>query len=73
MGVRMFALGLALTVALAGFTPAAAQTAAGAGTWAAVQALPAGEKVVVNGQRAADGSLTVASVSVGKDGLVPPM
>ena len=36
-------------------------------------ALKPGEKVVVNGQRAADGILTVASVSVGKDGLVPPM
>ena len=36
-------------------------------------ALKPGGKVVVNGQRAADGTLTVASVSVGKDGLVPPM
>ena len=36
-------------------------------------ALKPGGKVVVNGQRAADGSLTVISVSVGKDGLVPPM
>lgn len=36
-------------------------------------ALKPGAKVVVNGQRAADGSLTVASVSVGKDGLAPPM
>lgn len=36
-------------------------------------ALRPGAKVVVNGQRAVDGSLTVASVSVGKDGLAPPM
>ncbi len=36
-------------------------------------ALKPGAKVVVNGQRTADGSLTVASVSVGKDGLAPPM
>lgn len=36
-------------------------------------ALKPGERVVVNGQRATDGSLTVASVSVGKDGLAPPM
>ena len=34
--------------------------------------LKPGAKVVVNGQRAADGSLTVASVSVGKDGLASP-
>lgn len=47
MRARIFALGLALTVALAGTTPAAAQTAAGADTWAAVQALTAGEKLVV--------------------------
>ena len=32
-----------------------------------------GDKVVVNGQRATDGSMTVASISVGKDGLAPPM
>jgi len=36
-------------------------------------ALKQGAKVVVNGQRGTDGSLTVASVSVGKDGLAPPM
>ena len=36
-------------------------------------ALKQGAKVVVNGQRATDGALTVASVSVGKDGLAPPM
>jgi hypothetical protein len=36
-------------------------------------ALKPGQKVVVNGQRAADGSLAAASVLVGKDGLVPPM
>lgn len=47
MRARMFALGLALTVALAGIVPAAAQDASGVGTWAAVQALTAGEKVVV--------------------------
>ena len=47
MRARMFALGLALTVALAGVTPAAAQTGAATGNWAAVQALTAGEKVVV--------------------------
>ena len=47
MRARIFALGLALTVALAGIAPAAAQDASGAGTWAAVQALTAGEKVVV--------------------------
>jgi len=37
------------------------------------EALKPGERVVVNGQRATDGSLTVASVSVRKDGLAPPM
>ena len=36
-------------------------------------ALKPGAKVVVNGQRAADGSRTVASVSVGEVGLAPPM
>jgi len=36
-------------------------------------ALKAGAKVVVNGQRAADGTVTVAAVNIGKDGLTPPM
>jgi len=36
-------------------------------------ALKAGAKVVVNGQRAADGTVTVATVNIGKDGLTPPM
>jgi hypothetical protein len=35
--------------------------------------LKPGAKVIVNGPRAADGSVTAASISVGKDGLVPPM
>ena len=47
MRVRLFALGLALTVALAGVTPAAAQGTPTTGNWAAVQALTAGERVVV--------------------------
>ncbi|HEX7177667.1 MAG TPA: hypothetical protein VF240_20580 [Pyrinomonadaceae bacterium] len=48
MRARMFALGLALTVALAGITPAAAQDAtARTSDWRAVQALTAGERVVV--------------------------
>jgi hypothetical protein len=48
MRARMFALGLALTVALAGTIPAAAQQGASArGDWAAVQALTSGEKLVV--------------------------
>jgi hypothetical protein len=36
-------------------------------------ALKAGTKVVVNGQRSADGTVTAAAVNVGKDGLTPPM
>lgn len=36
-------------------------------------ALKAGAKVVVNGQRAADGTVTAANVIIGKDGLTPPM
>ena len=54
MRVRMFALGLALTLTLAGVTPAAAQDASAKGNWAAVEALTAGEKLVVktkNGER----------------------
>ena len=35
--------------------------------------LAAGEHVLINGSRAADGTVTAASVSVGKNGLVPPM
>lgn len=36
-------------------------------------ALKAGAKVIVNGQRAADGTVTATAVSIGKDGLAPPM
>lgn len=36
-------------------------------------ALTAGANVLVNGTRAADGTVTATSVSVGKNGLVPPM
>jgi hypothetical protein len=36
-------------------------------------ALTAGAHVLINGSRAADGTVTAGSVSVGKDGLVPPM
>ncbi|MDR3536403.1 MAG: DUF5666 domain-containing protein [Acetobacteraceae bacterium] len=36
-------------------------------------ALTPGAHVLVNGTRAADGTVTAASVSVGKNGLVPPM
>jgi hypothetical protein len=36
-------------------------------------ALTAGANVLINGTRAADGTVTAASVSVGKNGLVPPM
>jgi hypothetical protein len=36
-------------------------------------ALTPGANVLINGTRAADGTVTAASVSVGKDGLVPPM
>jgi hypothetical protein len=36
-------------------------------------ALTAGANVLINGSRAADGTVTAASVSVGKNGLVPPM
>ena len=32
-----------------------------------------GAHVIVNGTRAADGTVTAASVNVGKDGIVPPM
>ena len=32
-----------------------------------------GAHVIVNGTRAADGTVTAGSVNVGKDGLVPPM
>jgi hypothetical protein len=36
-------------------------------------ALTVGANVLLNGTRAADGTVTAASVSVGKNGLVPPM
>ena len=36
-------------------------------------ALTPGANVLVNGTRAADGTVTATSVSVGKNGLVPPM
>jgi hypothetical protein len=36
-------------------------------------ALTVGANVIVNGTRAADGSVTAGAISVGKDGLVPPM
>jgi hypothetical protein len=36
-------------------------------------ALTLGANVLINGSRAEDGTVTAASVSVGKDGLVPPM
>ena len=36
-------------------------------------ALTVGANVLINGTRAADGTVTAANVSVGKDGLVPPM
>ena len=36
-------------------------------------ALQVGVKVVANGQRGADGTVTVTAVNIGKDGLTPPM
>jgi hypothetical protein len=36
-------------------------------------ALKAGAKVIINGQRAADGTVTAASINIGKNGLTPPM
>jgi hypothetical protein len=36
-------------------------------------ALKLGARVVVNGQRAVDGTVTAAAVNIGKDGLTPPM
>ena len=36
-------------------------------------ALTVGANVLINGTRAVDGTVTAASVSVGKNGLVPPM
>ena len=36
-------------------------------------ALTVGASVLINGSRAADGTVTATSVSVGKNGLVPPM
>jgi hypothetical protein len=35
--------------------------------------LAPGQHVIINGTRAADGNVTASSISVGKDGLVPPM
>ena len=40
---------------------------------ATTAALVAGSKVIVAGERAADGSVTASSINVGKDGLTPPM
>jgi hypothetical protein len=37
------------------------------------KALTTGANVLINGTRAADGTVTAGSVSVGKNGLVPPM
>jgi hypothetical protein len=36
-------------------------------------ALTVGANVLINGSRAADGSMTASNVNVGKNGLVPPM
>ena len=36
-------------------------------------ALTVGAHVLVNGTRVADGAVTVGSVAIGKNGLVPPM
>lgn len=36
-------------------------------------ALKPGAKVTINGQRSPDGTVTAASVNIGKDGLTPPM
>jgi hypothetical protein len=36
-------------------------------------ALTPGANVLVNGMRGADGAVSATSISVGKDGLVPPM
>ena len=36
-------------------------------------ALKAGAKVIINGQRSPDGTVTAASINIGKDGLTPPM
>jgi len=36
-------------------------------------ALTAGTHVLINGTRAADGAVTATSVSIGKNGLIPPM
>ena len=38
-----------------------------------LSALTPGAKVIVNGMRADDGSVTATSINVGKDGLTPPM
>jgi hypothetical protein len=36
-------------------------------------ALKPGAKVIINGQRSPDGTVTAASINIGKDGLTPPM
>ena len=36
-------------------------------------ALKPGAKVIINGQRLPDGTVTAASINIGKDGLTPPM
>jgi len=36
-------------------------------------ALTAGAHVIVNATKGADGTLTTATVQIGKDGLTPPM
>ena len=36
-------------------------------------ALKPGAKVVINGQRSPDGTVTAASVNIGEDGVTPPM
>ena len=48
MRTKLFALGLALTLAAGSITPAAAQDASTRGNWGAVQSLTSGQKVVVS-------------------------
>jgi hypothetical protein len=36
-------------------------------------ALKPGAKVIINGQRSPDGTVAVASINIGKDGVTPPM
>jgi hypothetical protein len=42
-------------------------------TPADASALTPGAHLIVNGTKAADGSITVSSIQIGKDGLTPPM